>query len=84
MHGEEAQILEGDLLRMFRWSQDWQMQFNMESVQLCIWTQEATHSHNYEMGVGGSKVLRVSEDERVLGVSMTRAQNLQGNVLKHQ
>ena len=42
---EEAQILEGDLLRMFRWPKDWQMQFNLESVQLCIWTREAPHSH---------------------------------------
>ena len=36
VNGEEAQILDGDLRRMFKWSQDWQTQFNLESVHLCI------------------------------------------------
>src|SRR6218665_3820624 len=31
------------------------------------------NTFSYEMGVGGSKVLRVSEEERVLGVSMHKS-----------
>ena len=37
---QEADILREDLRRMFRWSQDWQMLFNLENAQLCIWGRE--------------------------------------------
>ena len=81
VNGEEAHILDGYLRRMFRWLHDWQMHFNLESVQLCIWTREATHSH-CEMGVGGSKVLRVSDEYRVLGVSMRKSTTPSGQCAK--
>jgi len=41
---EEAQTMREDLRRrMFRWSEDWQMLFNVE--KLCTWEKEATSSN---------------------------------------
>ena len=68
---EEVKILHGDLRRMFRWSQDWQMLFNLESAQLSIWTQGETNSP-MKFGWCG-KILRVSEKERVFGVIMPKS-----------
>src|SRR6218665_1381917 len=68
---QEADILREEL-RIFRWSQDWQMLFNLEKCSVM---------HNLHMGKGnqelpyvmGGKVLKVSVEERDLGVIMHRS-----------
>src|SRR6218665_1558232 len=64
---QEADILWEDLRRMFRWSQDWQMLFNLEK---CSVMGKRNQELPYEMG---GKVLKVSEEERDLGVIMHRS-----------
>src|SRR6218665_3105677 len=61
-------ILREDLRRMFRWSQDWQMLFNLEKCS--VMHMGKRNQELYEMG---GKVLKVSEEERDLGVIMHRS-----------
>src|SRR6218665_1643082 len=49
---------------MFRWSRDWQMLFNLEKCSVKH-TGKRNQELSYEMG---GKVLKVSEEERDLGV----------------
>src|SRR6218665_3005084 len=59
---QEADILWEDLRRMFRWSQDWKMLFNLEKCSV-------VGKRNQELSYGmGGKVLKASEKERDLGV----------------
>src|SRR6218665_2406714 len=54
---------------MFRWSQDWQMLFNLEKCSV-MHMGKGNQELSYEMG---GKVLKVSEEERDLGVIMQRS-----------
>src|SRR6218665_2808252 len=54
---------------MFRWSQDWQMLFNLEKCSV-MHMGKRNQELSYEMG---GKVLKVSEEERDLGVIMHRS-----------
>jgi len=65
---EEAVILQEDL-RMFRWSQDWQILFNLEKCSV-MHLGKRNQKLSYEMG---GKVLKVNEKERDLGVIMHRS-----------
>src|SRR6218665_2934321 len=65
---QEADILREDLRRMFRWSQDLQMLFNLEKWSV-MHMGKGNQELSYEMG---SKVLKVSEEERDLGAIMHR------------
>ena len=47
---EEAEILQEDLRRMFRWSQDWQMLFNLEKCSV-MHMGKRNNEFSYEMGV---------------------------------
>src|SRR6218665_840508 len=38
-------VLREDLRRMFRWSQDWKLLFNLKSAQLCTWERETKSYH---------------------------------------
>src|SRR6218665_63053 len=68
---QEADILREDLRRMFRWSQDWQMLFNLETCSVTVMHMGKRNQElSYEMG---GKVLKVSEEERDLGVIMHRS-----------
>src|SRR6218665_4059181 len=62
-------ILREDVRRMFRWSQDWQMLFNLEKCSV-MHIGKGNQELSYEMG---GKVLKVSEEERELGVIMHRS-----------
>src|SRR6218665_1183085 len=66
---QEADILREDLRRMFRWSQDWQMLFNLEKCSV-MHMGKGNKELSYVMG---GKVLKVSEEERDLGVIMQRS-----------
>src|SRR6218665_245193 len=66
---QEADILREDLRRMFRWSQDWQMLFNLEKCSV-MHMRKRNQELSYEMG---GRVLKVSEEERDLGVIMHRS-----------
>src|SRR6218665_3342585 len=66
---QEADILWEDLRSMFRWSQDWQMLFNLEKCSV-MHMGKRNQELSYEMG---GKVLKVSEEERDLGVIMHRS-----------
>jgi ribonucleases P/MRP protein subunit RPP40 len=66
---EDAEILREDLRRMFRWSQDWQMLFNVEKCSV-MHMGKRNKEYSYEMG---GKVLKVSEEERDLGVIMHKS-----------
>jgi len=66
---KEVNILQEDLRRMFRWSQDWQMLFNLEKCSVMHMGKRNNES-SYEMG---GKVLKVSEEERDLGVVMHKS-----------
>src|SRR6218665_3959587 len=66
---QEAHILREDLRRMFRWSQDWQMLFNLEKCSV-MHMGKGNKELSYVMG---GKVLKVSEEERDLGVIMHRS-----------
>ena len=66
---QEADILREDLRRMFRWSQDWQMLFNLEKCAV-MHMGKRNQELSYEMG---GKVLNVSEDERDLRVIMHKS-----------
>src|SRR6218665_2403762 len=54
---------------MFRWSQDWKMLFNLEKCSV-MHMGKGNQELLYEMG---GKVLKVSEEERDLGVIMHRS-----------
>jgi hypothetical protein len=66
---EEAEILRDDLKRMFRWSQDWQMLFNLEKCSV-MHMGKRNNEFSYEMG---GTVLKASEEERDLGVIMHKS-----------
>src|SRR6218665_515014 len=66
---QEADILREDLRRMFIWSQDWQMLFNLEKCSV-MHMGKGNKELSYVMG---GKVLKVSEEERDLGVIMHRS-----------
>ena len=66
---QEADMLREDLRRMFRWSQDRQMLFNLEKCSV-VHMGKRNQELSYEMG---GKVLKVSEEERDLGVIMHRS-----------
>ena len=66
---QKADILREDLRRMFRWSQDWQMLFNLEKCSV-MHMGKGNQELSYVMG---GKVLKVSEEERDLGVIMHRS-----------
>jgi hypothetical protein len=66
---EEAEILQEDLGKMFRWSQDWQMLFNLEKCSV-MHMGRRNQEFAYEMG---GKALRVSDEERDLGVIMHKS-----------
>src|SRR6218665_2823335 len=66
---QEADILREDLRRIFRWSQDWQMLFNLEKCSV-MHMGKRNQELSYEMG---GKVLKVSEEERDLGVIMHKS-----------
>src|SRR6218665_2574699 len=66
---QEADILREDLRRMFRWSQDWQMLFNLEKCYV-MHMGKGNQELSYVMG---GKVLKVNEEERDLGVIMHRS-----------
>src|SRR6218665_763125 len=66
---QEADILRENLRRMFTWSQDWQMLFNLEKCSV-MHMGKGNQKLSYEMG---GKVLRVGEEERDLGVIMHRS-----------
>src|SRR6218665_981295 len=66
---QEADILREDLRRMFRWSQDWQMLFNLEKCSV-MHMGKRNQELPYEMG---GTLLKVSEAERDLGVIMHRS-----------
>src|SRR6218665_751440 len=66
---QEADILREDLRRMFRWSQDCQMLFNLEKCSV-MHMGKRNQELSYEMG---GKVLKVNEEERDLGVIMHRS-----------
>src|SRR6218665_1208795 len=57
---QEADILREDLRRMFRWSQDWQMLFNLEKSSV-MQMGKRNQELSYEME---GKVFKVSEEER--------------------
>ena len=63
---QEADIFREDLRRMFRWSQDWQMLFNLEKGSV-MHMGKRNQELSYEIG---GKVLKLSEEERDLGVIM--------------
>src|SRR6218665_889764 len=62
----EADILREDLRRMFRCLQDWQVLFNLEK---CSVMHMGKRNQELLCKMGG-KVLKVSEEERDLGVIM--------------
>src|SRR6218665_653964 len=66
---QEADILRENLRRMFRWSQDWQMLFILEKCSV-MHMGKGNQELSYVMG---GKVLKVSEEERDLGVIMHRS-----------
>src|SRR6218665_1353590 len=66
---QEADILREDLRRMFRWSQNWQMLFNLEKCSV-MHMGKRNQELSYEME---GKVLKVSEEERDLGVIMQKS-----------
>src|SRR6218665_1113127 len=66
---QEADKLRDVLRRMFRWSQDWQMPFNLEKCSV-MHMGKRNQELSYEMG---GKVLKVSEEERDLEVIMHRS-----------
>src|SRR6218665_985195 len=68
-YDQEADILREDLRRMFRWSQDWQMLFNLEKCSV-MHMGKRNQELSYEMG---GKVLKVSEEESDLEVIMHRS-----------
>src|SRR6218665_583297 len=68
-NNQEADILREDLRTMFRWSHDWQMLFNLEKCSVMHMGKRNQELSN-EMG---GKVLKVSEEERYLGVIMHRS-----------
>src|SRR6218665_1565790 len=72
---QEADILWEDLRRMFRWSQDWQMLFNLEKCSV-MHMGKRNLELSHEMG---GKVFKVSEEERGFGVIIcTGVQSRQG------
>ena len=66
---QEADVLREDLRRMFRWSQDCQMLFNLEKCSV-MHMGKGNPELSYVMG---GKVLKVSEEEIDLGVIMHRS-----------
>src|SRR6218665_4098152 len=66
---KKADILQEDLGRMFRWSQDWQMLFNLEKC-LVMHMGKSNQELSYEVG---GKALKASEEESDLGVIMHRS-----------
>src|SRR6218665_1954564 len=66
---QEADVLREDLRRMFRWSQDCQMLFNLEK---CSGMHMGKGNPELSYVMGG-KVLKVSEEEIDLGVIMHRS-----------
>jgi len=62
---QEANMLSEDPRRMFRWSQEWQMLFNLEKC-LVMRVGKRNQELSYEMRC---KVLKVSEEERDFGVT---------------
>jgi len=65
----EADILRADLIRMFRWSQNSQMLFNLEKCSV-MHMGKRNQELSYKMG---GEVLKESEEERYLGVIMHRS-----------
>src|SRR6218665_3888145 len=66
---EEADILQEDLRRMFRWSQDWRMLLNLERCSV-MHTGKRNQELSHEVGC---KLLKASEEERDLGVIIHRS-----------
>jgi hypothetical protein len=66
---EDAKILQEDLRKLSQWSEEWQMLFNIDKCSVMhIGKQEDIHG--YELN---GKELRVSEEERDLGVIVHRS-----------
>ena len=61
---EEAKILESDLAKLFQWSTDWQMLFNIDK---CALMHIGARNKKFDYQLGG-KQLRSTEEERDLGI----------------
>jgi hypothetical protein len=66
---EDADVLREDLKRMYQWSKDWQMLFNIEKCSV-IHLGNRNLSFQYEMG---GVTLNEAEEERDLGVIIHRS-----------
>lgn len=65
----EAEKLRGDLRKLYKWSQDWQMEFNLDKCSV-VHMGNKNKDFNYEMG---GITLKTSEEERDLGVMISRS-----------
>ena len=61
---EEAKILKEDLVKLFQWSEDWQMFFNVDK---CAVMHMGGRNKKYDYEIGGKR-LRLTEEEKDLGV----------------
>ena len=70
VEGEEgARILQEDLRKLYQWSLDWQMLFNVEK---CKVMQVGRNNKEFKYEIGG-KTLQAVEEERDLGVIIHRS-----------
>ena len=65
----EAEVLRGDLLRLYRWSEEWQMKFNIEK---CSVMHVGRRNRGFEYKIN-DKWMRSTEEERDLGVIIHRS-----------
>ena len=66
---EEAKVLREDLARLFKWSEDWQMLFNMDKCAV-MHVGRKNNGFDYEMG---DRKLRSTEEEKDLGVIINQS-----------
>lgn len=66
---EDADILREDLKRLYHWSMDWQMLFN---ISKCSVMHMGKGNANFQYEIGGTAT-RVSEEERDLGVTVHKS-----------
>ena len=62
--GADAEILQEDLKKLFQWSLDWQMLFNIDKCSV-MHVGKANPGTEYTLG---GKVLTTTEEEKDLGV----------------
>ena len=66
---EEAKVLREDLERLYKWSEDWNMLFNVDK---CVVMHVGGKNSKFEYEMGDRK-LRVTEEEKDLGVIIHRS-----------